>query len=115
MKDDEIVDDRESRLRETVATTFPARTVVFGIVLAVSVLLILVALTWEESWDSLKVAMLVVISTISVVNLVLGIMWCSNKSWGKGRQLVLWSPCGLCCDERDECEHEKDDVEKLRP
>ena len=113
--DDEIVDDRESRLRETVATTFPARTVVFGIVLAVSVLMILLALTWEENWGSLSMVILAVIAIVSVVNLVMGIMWCSNTSWGKGRQLVLWSPCGLCCDERDEWEGEKDDVEKPRP
>ena len=103
---------RESRLREHVATSFPARTLVFGVVLAVAVLLILICLTREDSWGPLAVVILVLIAISSLVNLVLATMWCSNKSWGKGRQLVCWGPCGLCCDERDEFERGEDDTEK---
>lgn len=77
---------------------------VFGIAVAVALAVIIYVSMLEDHWGAVAIAIMVVVVVVSVVNLILGLMWCSNRSWGEGRQFVLYGPCGLCCDERDESE-----------
>jgi uncharacterized protein YhaN len=92
---------RQSRLRESVATTIVGRAAVFLIcvIVGVALFVLLFVLDGFSSMTSTEAILFVLLVCTAIINVVLGMMWCTNTGWGEGRQVLCCCPC--VCDEAD--------------
>ena len=103
------LEHRQSRLRDSTATTFTSRSLVFLICFVVGIVLFALVITRDgfSSLSTLQLIIFVVAVVASVINLILGYLWCTNQSWGRSRQLLCCVPC--VCDEADDDDYGDDE------
>lgn len=113
------LEHEQSRLRETIATSFASRSAVFLICVLVGIVLFLLAITNAafERLSTLQLIIFILAAIAAFINLILGVLWCNNVSWGRSRELLCCVPC--VCDEReaDDGDYEEEDFydEEAKP